>query len=81
VAGVARDVLPLELVSGAADPSDSVLDVVVVGDLLRGIHCSYICYRNAWNDGKGGCDRVTFSGKIGVELCCTVGVCQNGCIG
>ena len=38
VAGVTWNVLSLELVAGSADPGDSVLDVVVVRDLLCCVH-------------------------------------------
>lgn len=47
VSRIARNMLFLEFVSGATDPGDSVLDVVIIRHALCGVHCSYIC-DNAW---------------------------------
>ena len=42
MAGVTGNVLSLQFVSGSSNPCDSVLNVIVVGNLLCSVHCSYL---------------------------------------
>ena len=38
MASVAGDVLALEFIGGASDPGDSILNLLVVGNMFGGVH-------------------------------------------